>query len=128
MAKRIEINDKLRERLIRNNYVHSVTKYNIYFTSEFREKAYLELMSGKDILKIFAECNLPISEPLLSRSDSIKSGIIECGKKGNFKRRYDYPKDLKNYVNSSHDSFVNYILQENAFLKKISNATKGVQN
>lgn len=58
MRKRIVLDDQVREGLIKNIYVHNVTRYNIYFTSEFREKAYLDLMAGKSMLKIFSECKL----------------------------------------------------------------------
>ena len=73
MRKRIVLDDQVREGLIKNIYVHNVTRYNIYFTSEFREKAYLDLMAGKSMLKIFSECKLPISVPLLSRKKHSQS-------------------------------------------------------
>ena len=53
MRKRIVLDDQVREGLIKNIYVHNVTRYNIYFTSEFREKAYLDLMAGKSMEDIF---------------------------------------------------------------------------
>ena len=121
------LDDQVREGLIKNVYVHNVTRHNIYFTAEFREKAYLELMAGKSILKIFSECKLPISEPLLSRKKSIRRVIIECGKNGNFNKRYDDGIGTQNGKNTTNNAYINYLLQENEFLKKISNATSGVQ-
>jgi len=127
MRKRIVLDDQVREGLIKNIYVHNVTRYNIYFTSEFREKAYLDLMAGKSMLKIFSECKLPISEPLLSRKKSIRRVIIECGKNGNFNKRYDDGISTQNGKNDTSNAYINYLLQENEFLKKISKATSGVQ-
>jgi len=83
MRKRIVLDDQVREGLIKNIYVHNVTRYNIYFTTEFREKAYLDLMAGESMLKIFSECKLPVFEPLLTRSKNTRRAIIECRGKGN---------------------------------------------
>lgn len=127
MRKRVMLDDQVREDLIKNVYVHNVTRHNIYFTAEFREKAYLELMAGKSMLKIFSECKLPISEPLLSRKKSIRRVIIECGKNGNFNKRYDDGIGTQNGKHTTSNTYINYLLQENEFLKKISKATSGVQ-
>ena len=60
MRKRTEISDELREKLLGNDSIATVSKYNIYLTLEFKEMAYKKLNEGTMILKIFYDAKLPL--------------------------------------------------------------------
>ena len=77
MRKKEPLSDDLRKKLLDNANIANVSKCNIYLTPDFKEIAYKKLNDGANILKIFNDANLPVSEPLLSRSRHMKTSIMK---------------------------------------------------
>lgn len=123
MRKRTEISDELREKLLGNDSIAAVSKYNIYLTPEFKEMAYKKLNEGTMILKIFYDAKLPVVEPLLSRSRHMRNAIMKQGKTGNFERK-NKPATA-GVTNSERRYGVNpekyeFVCEQLEFLKKIA--------
>ena len=79
------------------------------------------------ILKIFNDANLPVGEPLLSRSRHMKTSIMKQGKTGNFGRK----EKTENFEMTSEEKKsgvdpekYEFLRQQYEFLKKISEMEK----
>lgn len=127
MRKREPLSDDLRKKLLDNDNIANVSKCNIYLTPDFKEFAYKKLNEGTMILKIFNDVNLPVSEPLLSRSRHMKTAIMKQGKTGNFGHRKKTdtfemtPEEKKSGVDPEKYEFLR---QQYEFLKKIAEMEK----
>ena len=127
MRKREPLSDDLRKKLLDNDNIANVSKCNIYLTPDFKEIAYKKLNDGAKILKIFNDANLPVGEPLLSRSRHMKTSIMRQGKTGNFGRN----EKTENFEMTSEEKKsgvdpekYEFLRQQYEFLKKISEMEK----